>query len=169
MQFPRPFKAHTPAVLALLAALSGVCATPAQAYVQPSALTPAVVCNAPDASETRPTRSWGAHNYTTKAIAVTCPINRPTNGSPVYGLMVYGNSYNASSDRASCLLVSVRKQDGYTLAMKFFSVGGYQAGMAGTWVFLEPWERSIDAVQEVRCTLPASDRSWLTAFEAFAG
>jgi hypothetical protein len=172
MQFPRPprhLPAHAPATFAVVATLLGAGSYPAHAsYWQPSVTTSAVVCGVPDATETRPTRSWGAHNYSTKAIDVSCPISRPSNGAAVYGVMVYGNSV-AFGERATCMLFSLRKQDGYMLALKFFSVGGQQAGMPGTWVYLEPAERHYDAVQEVRCTLPANNRAWLTAFEAFAG
>jgi hypothetical protein len=166
MKFPRPSQAHTPAVLALIAALGGAFATPAQA--QSSSVTPAIACNAADANGTRPTRSWGARNYGPTAIEVTCPINRPNGFARVYGVMAHGNSAGFG-EHAKCLLISMRKSDGYTMAIKSFVVTGFQAGMQGTWVFLEPWERHYDTVQEVQCTLPANGRAWLTAFEAFAG
>lgn len=164
MKFPRPSPAHTPAVLALIAALGGACATTVQA--QSSSVTPAIACNAAEPNGTRPTRSWGAHNYGPKAIQVTCPLNRPPGNSRVYGVMAFGGSA-AFGDRASCLLISMRRSDGYTMAIKSFSVVTSYSGMAGTWVHLEPAERYYDTVQEVLCTLPANGRAWLTGFEAY--
>ena len=173
MQLPRSslspaLRRHGPATLALVAAVAGLAASPAQAaYPARALLTSAVVCNAPDANETRPTRSWGVRNYAAKPVVVTCPINRDEGGMPVYGVMVYGNSV-AFGDRVDCSLVSLRKQDGMFLTMKLFSVTGHQSGMPGTWVYLEPAARDLNAVMEVRCTLPAAGRAWLTAFETFA-
>lgn len=166
---PRPFPRPRLAALLLVGAAAGAFVPAAQAaYQAPAVLTSALACNAIDAATTRPTRSFGAHNYGAKAISVTCPLSLPARPAAVYGVMAYGGSA-AFGERVYCFLLSLREKDGHIYAVKTFTVGGHQQGMPGTWVYLEPAERQWDAVLEVNCALPANNRAWLTAFEAYAG